>query len=379
MSDEVLSLLKRQLALYPHDLERRGEYYRVLVRMGRNEAKAIQFAASHGDPVAQLALGPNRTGERIKSDADLALLQDLAMPLPYLDLRDCIRISGTGLAYLKGLEVKSLDLSGLDRFYNDETIVNVLRSFALDSLGLWGCEYFGRQEIELFKDLPIERLDLSKRRIRATDIISMVHSGLDPTDLATQLFNRGPSDNEPDPLIHYLESSKLRKLDLSNTEEDLRLFLEALPAKSLESLTLKRCNSLSEEDLRFLVPLSLKHLDLAFCHNVMDEGVAFLRELPLQSLSLEGCSNLTNIAFKNLASLPLQELNLWRCTGVDDETLLVLGHLPLRKLNLWGCDKITDVGLSYLKDCPLEDLNLGGCRKVTSKALRALDIERLLK
>ena len=168
----------------------------------------------------------------------------------------------------------------------------------------------------------------------------------------------------------------VRKLILTRWFEltdDGLIHLKAMPLEWLEA---KWCH-VSDLGLAHLSSLPLRHLDLSGCTHVTDAGLVHLARMPLQYLNLSWCHALTGVGFVHLSKMPLQHLSLFGCSGVTDGCLSHLALLPLQHLDLRYCSQLTDAGLPHLSSMPLQYLSLSECFQITDAGLTHISSLRL--
>lgn len=180
------------------------------------------------------------------------------------------RLSDAGLAFLRGLQLEHLDLSGCTLLTSDG-MAAVLQGMPLTSLNLNGVPPVTDAVLQSLKGAPLQTLDLE--------------ADLDPDD--SQMTDAG---------------------------------LEALRGMPLTWLSLKWRLYLTPEGLRSLRGLPLTSLNLSRCAGlVSDAAMEALRGLPLAHISLhcgydEGAEylerDLTDVGMGVLASFPLTSLTV---------------------------------------------------------------------
>eukprot|EP01016_Furgasonia_blochmanni_P010243 TRINITY_DN14329_c0_g1_i2.p1 TRINITY_DN14329_c0_g1~~TRINITY_DN14329_c0_g1_i2.p1 ORF type:complete len:350 (+),score=15.08 TRINITY_DN14329_c0_g1_i2:65-1114(+) len=162
-------------------------------------------------------------------------------------------------------------------------------------------------------------------------------------------------------LVNSPNISSLKSLDLSWTEvedTDLHKLGEAKYLKSLVTLKLRRCESLTDTGFQALFTSpnmqSLRNLKLPSCR-IGNYGLKLLSEsiymMGICDLNLEKCSRIDDNGFK-LFFLFKNSANLTKLTLTDtliaDDGLVSIAVSPyltrLQKLVLEGCSKLTDEG-----------------------------------
>lgn len=157
-------------------------------------------------------------------------------------------------------------------------------------------------------------------------------------------------------------------------------------ARSLESLQLEECNSITQFGIIGAlsnIKTTLKYLTLVKCKGIRDIDVEVSMFSPcesLQHLSIRNCPGVGNASLTMVGKLcpKLQRVDLTGLYGVTDAGLLPLLHNSesgLVKVNLAGCGNLSDnivAELARLHGGTLELLNLDGCRKITDASLVAI-------
>ena len=177
---------------------------------------------------------------------------------------------------------------------------------------------------------------------------------------------------------------KLEVINLNNnswlSDELLKTFLEK-NSKSLKSLTLNSCNSLSSVALqpaiigcKLLQKLSLRSCSWLTVGCI--EAIAFHHE-SLEELDLSNCliTERCLVILLNKFRL-LRILSLSSIPTVNDNILFNISMFlkEIKHLNLFGCFLITDRGIGALSlNCKmLESLSVRGCTHLTERSLSIL-------
>lgn len=336
MSEERLATLERAVAAAPEDILLRSRLYRELVRLGLCPESAVERAAYHKDPAAQIYFKGRALRKSIKSDQDLLELQNL--PIQKLSHKEPRSLTSVGLQVLKGKPIHTFKF-------------NAVGSFAHESSKLWGCLPLRELSIHLCPELDDKVLP-PLQNLSSLRTLSLCHSTIS-----------GPG-------------------------------LRNLRRCSIETLYLRSVLNLSDSDLAQLAELPLKVLDLS-ATGISDKALEHLKALPLKILRLRSNDFITGSGFSWLQGLPLRILNLEKTTvqsehlsllkaapmeslnlsfnpHIDDEGLKALRGFRLKKLNLHQCPSLTGEGLQWLESSSLEQLDLAHTRKLSGEGLRFL-------
>lgn len=280
------------------------------------------------------------------SDAAMYVLAELKLPVTSLAL-DMTNVSHIGLDYLKGFQLKHLNLSRCDGV--TDYAVSQLQHFPLESLELISC-----------------------RSLRG-DCLSML-----PFQTLCSLNLRGCTGMLSNKIAYLAYAEKLESLVLGST--------------------------LADDDLEPLKNLALRRLDISSCLHLTDAVFLHLAKMPLEELVIYGegfvgtsldvfkgklrklimrdCTSLRPQSVQCLAEFPLHYLDVEGCTSLGNELLSCLGSLRLQYLNVSGLN-ISDAGLRYLKGLPLEELHIrrtpitgSGFNHLQGSNLRLLNCQR---
>lgn len=263
---------------------------------------------------------------------------------------------------------------------SDHELAGFISSFkAIDSIQL--------EECEGAKEQTSQALAQTLSCLRSLKVRKSPHIALDlkgPYPLESLSLNAQPLQ----PWISKLDSfTRLKELDLSETDIEDKNVAPFVPMPSIRSLNLSRCQGvgsmgikLMTQSLPYLRHLNLSHnemlhssllldlspqidsIDLSWCNNLDDLGLEYLlRSAPsLKSLKISHCSRLTAIGFENLQqAYKLSSLEVDFCLGIDPLQMdATLEKLQLRHLSLKGCEIWPHDWAHIFKPC-LRSLALG--------------------
>mmetsp|Transcript_3546 Transcript_3546/g.5520 ORF Transcript_3546/g.5520 Transcript_3546/m.5520 type:complete len:1201 (+) Transcript_3546:1755-5357(+) len=162
--------------------------------------------------------------------------------------------------------------------------------------------------------------------------------------------------------------------------------------RKLDELTLRGCDKLSDQGLKFLsdpthstasdTPMcdTIHKLNLAYCTGLTGPGILSMLTAcaTLEDLDLSGLATIATDSFVHSVSrtVPtLQRLTLHKCLLLTDAVLCSLAdNLWLEHLDVTGCHKLSDAGLEVLSEAcsGLRSVCVRRVKKITNKTVFAL-------
>ncbi len=235
------------------------------------------------------------------------------------------RFTGGGLAHLKGLS-NLREFNGLGAIGEDSGLLEFLREVGprLESLSLEYCHGLSSDTLKQalsFTSDSLHFLDISECVIN-DDILKTITENA----YALEVLGLRGCEEVNDQNISVLVNLSLKKLWLDYCQgiETLDRLLygtqEVTPARlfsaNLEELSLYRCLNVRDKvlsNISFSATFSLKTLNLSGCKKITDEGLKglVLGHWSLEELNLEDCELLTDQALEPISTIKtLKKLNL---------------------------------------------------------------------
>ncbi|KAI4315982.1 hypothetical protein L6164_024002 [Bauhinia variegata] len=294
-------------------------------------------------------------------------------------LRWCLRVSdfGVGLIAMKCMQIQSLDLSYLP--ITEKCLSLILQLKHIEDLVLEHCLGLDDDGLATLKESckSLKMLNLSKCQ-------NISHIGL-------AALTNGAQNLEKLILSYSLSVSTDLVKCLNNFSKLQSIKLDGCPGTccavkaignwqaSLEELSLRKCESVTDEGLSFLLQThkELKKLDITCCRKITYSSIeGITNSCPmLTSLRMESCSLVCSDAFLLIGRCQfLEELDVTE-TEIDDEGLTSISRCSkLSSLKLGICLKITDKGLSHIgRSCSqLTELDLYRCTGITDVGIAAI-------
>lgn len=311
-------------------------------------------------------------------DTGLRAIGATAPFLRWLSLRNCDRLTDTGVAALSRLtRLESLDLRGCLQV-TDAAIDHLTSMTELARLDLTNCGQLtdrGLGPLAALRDLSRLRLEgCHKLTDRGVEELVEVAPHLVSLDLS---YCQHLTDGAIERLGQLEALQRLSVVGCNRLTDRALELLGRMPKLTALSFGPSPTMRFTDAGLRHLAGLSrLTQLELDSCSGVTDGGLAHLASLhELTALNLGGCSLLTDDGLAHLANHPrLTRLRLWHCEQITD---LGLEHLAtvrsLADVDLSWCTEITDVGLARLRTLPaLARVNLQGCDRTSAAGRVAL-------
>lgn len=329
MIDKERAELQRKVTANPENLALRAELYRALLRTGQVRAKALEFAAFHGDPAAKTFF-EEAPKEGVKSDADLELLR--ALPIDVLEFEGFYELTERAFELIKVLPLSTLKFSK--------------------------CYWVTDRCLEHLSGMSLRHLTLSWSSVTDSGLASLCHLALETLDLS---FCREISGAGLEQWAHPTWTSlNLRGCD------GLVDFPSTLQKAPLKQLDLCGASCLTPEGLASLRDLPLETLDMSYCWGIGDEDLVYLKEMPLIDLSIG--AKIGPPGYSKLAGLPLQRLEIVS-GSLSDENFEIFSAMPLESLSLREVSLITvsPAAVQALGQAPLTELRLVDCEMNTGQ------------
>jgi hypothetical protein len=299
------------------DLSQRCAQYRALYKSGTGTELGLRVAAGLGD---EAALEVCRTDGLIpvRNVFDIEQLRTLApYPLAHVQIEKCER---DWLDVLRGIPLQSLSLHYPQFSYNAEV------SALLQSMRLHSLEYLGM-------------------------------------------------DSDDDDPVSAPVSTDCRDLALSRQQPFDNDFLQQLGDCSLQSLTLRECEEVSNRGISALLTLPLRRLILTRAGKLSAKSIARMAVLPLEHLSLDWNSRMNDHEDCLTGFGQLKSLSLNHCS-VSDENLVAIRECKLESFEAES-NYITVEGLDYLLPMPIRHLHIGTPRGLDDLAVAIEKISRM--
>lgn len=329
MIDKEWAALQRKVAANPENLALRAELYRALLRTGHVKAKALEFAAFHGDPAAKTLL-EDAPKEGLKTDEDLESLR--ALPLDVLEFEGFYELT--------------------------ERAFELIKEFPLSTLSFYRCYWVTDRYLEHLSGMSLRHLTLSWSFVTDIGLASLCHLPLETLHLSfcPKISAAG--------LEHWVRPS-WTSLSLRACDNIFEL-PSTLNLAPLKRLDLRGARCLTPEGLASMKHLPLESLDISYCQGLGDEDLVHLKGMPLIDLSIGG--KIGPPGFSKLAGLPLQRLEIVS-GSLSDENFEIFSAMPLESLSLRETSLITvsPAAVQRLRQAPLKQLRLVDCEMNTGQ------------
>ena len=183
-------------------------------------------------------------------------------------LCSCDNITNNGLAHLKQLKLKHLNLSNCNKI-SDEGVAH-LKTHPLESLELGGCTLITDKGLVHLTDMKLRFLQLRQ--------LGITESG-----------------------IRLLDPSFLESLDVSECNVLTNQFLrDVLDFPILKCLRLSGCNFVTDRTVALFSHLTLEQLGL---DRTQVTDACFITDMPsLKELCLDGCDNITDVGLRRFSA-----------------------------------------------------------------------------
>ena len=172
---------------------------------------------------------------------------------------------------------------------------------------------------------------------------------------------------------------RLKILYLDNMSRIEHIAFQFISTHPIESLTVRRCPSLSDETFKSFsdsigIKQNLSYFDASYTPGISDYSLLAIvnKCLKLSVVKLTGCKALTDASIERMFKLPkLVHLEIQDCP-VHDRSLSGDTKSGLRHLDMSGCTELTDRGLKGLATMAhnLRHIDLTGCVNITDIGLR---------
>jgi uncharacterized protein YjbI with pentapeptide repeats len=308
------------------------------------------------------------------------------LPLLHLDIRNCTKITDTGIQYLSkpNIQITHLDISGCN--ITDVglqyiarmplTYLDMSRCDKITDNGVWECfklkSKLTHLNIQGCNNVTGYNNITDKRTLQVLGTMPLVELSIGSVESLSF-----PDNDDIIYLAYRLQ--QLKTLTIFGAGELSTIGVKALSTLTLTSLTLSGCTLVKDEALCHIggEGCLLTYLDLSGCYRISDNGLVHFKQSNLHHLDLSGCSNITDQGLLGLQQCAIQHLNLSGCSNITDEGLSGIQQCPLQYLNLSECSNITDQGLLWIQQCPLQHLDLSACVSITDRGLEHFKNTRL--
>ncbi|KAI4305372.1 hypothetical protein L6164_028742 [Bauhinia variegata] len=294
-------------------------------------------------------------------------------------LRWCLRVTdfGVGLIAIKCKQIQSLDLSYLP--ITEKCLSLILQLKHLEELTLEHCLGLDDDGLTTLKESckSLKMLNLSNCQNISHIGLAALTNGAQNVEKLVLSYSLSVSTS----LVKYLQNfSRLQSVILDGCQGTC-CAVKTIGNwhASLKELSLRKCESVIDESLSFLVQThkQLKKLDITCCSKITSSSIdSITSSCPmLTSLRMESCSLVRSDAFLLIRRLQfLEELDVTE-TEIDNEgvkSISVCSKLSCLKLGL--CLKITDKGLCHIgSSCSkLTELDLYRCTGITDAGIAAI-------